>query len=307
MYNEAMILMDNLSTIQVLGFALVAIFAVLLLAAAAAGYASWQTVRLPPNAPDRFLKHGRPAPDQRLVVCLGASMVHGRVGVNFVDLVAGKFPVGHIFVNAGVGGDTLYHAWQRLESVIACQPDFVVILCGTNDVLGILDSDAWRRYRGAKRLVQPPSLERYRDSLHDVIRQLKTRTRARVALCSLPVLGEDLTSPANQCVSEFNAVIRQTAEQEQVSYLPVFERESRLLTEYQQRSGKAGSAFVVDRQHRYMQVMLGAIFQHFLLGRPFDSISSRNGLLLKTDLIHGNSREAAVIADEIENFLKANE
>ena len=298
--------MINLSFVQVLGFAVAAILAVLLLAVAAAGYAFWQTVRLPPNAPARFLKQGRPAPDQRVVVCLGASMVHGRVGVNFVDLVARKFPVGYSFVNAGVGGDTLFHAWQRLESVVACQPDFVVLLCGTNDILGILDSQAWRRYQGAKRLLQPPSLERYRDTLQDVVRQLKTRTRARLALCSLPVLGEDLTSPANQRVSEFNAVIRQMAEQEQVCYLPIFERESPLLTEHQQLSGRAGVAFVVDPQRRYMQVMLGAIFQHFLLGRPFDDISRQNGLLLKTDLIHGNSQEAAVIAEEIETFLKAN-
>jgi hypothetical protein len=101
-------------------------------------------------------------------------------------------------------------------------------------------------------------------------------------------------------------VIGQIAEQEQVCYLPIFERESRLLTEHQQRSGRAGVAFMVDPQRRYMQVMLGAIFQHFLLGRPFDDISRRSGLLLKTDLIHGNSQEAAVIAEEIEAFLKAN-
>jgi lysophospholipase L1-like esterase len=282
------------------------ILAILLLAAAATSFAFWQTVRLPPNAPDRFLKQGQRAPDERVVVCLGASMVHGRVGVNFVDLVARRFPVGYRFVNAGIGGDTLFHAWQRLEAVIACRPDFVVILCGTNDILGILDSDSWRRYQGEKRLLQPPSLERYCDTLQDMLRQLKARTRARVALCSLPVLGEDLASPANQHVCEFNAVIRQTAEQEQLCYLPIFERESRLLTEHQQSTGQAGRAFAVDRQRTYMQIMLGAIFAHFLLGRPFDDISRRNGLLLKTDMIHGNSREAAVIADEIEAFLKAN-
>jgi lysophospholipase L1-like esterase len=299
--------MINLSIAQLLEFVALAILVIPLLAAAAASYAFWQTIRLPPNAPDRFLEHGRPTPDQRVVVCLGASMVHGRVGVNFVDLVAQKFPVGYSFVNAGIGGDTLFHAWQRLESVVACQPDFVFILCGTNDILGILDSDAWRRYRGAKRLLQPPSLEHYRDTLQEVVRQLKTRTRARVALCSLPVLGEDLASLANQRVCEFNAVIRQTAEQEQVRYLPIFERESRLLTEHQQITGKAGRAFVVDRQRSYMQIMLGAIFQHFLLGRSFDDLSRRNGLLLKTDLIHGNSQEAAVIEEEIETTLKANE
>jgi hypothetical protein len=50
--------------------------------------------------------------------------------------------------------------------------------------------------------------------------------------------------------------------------------------------------------------MVWASLQHYLFGSSFDTISRRNGLLLKTDLIHGNSQEAAIIADLIAGFLQ---
>jgi lysophospholipase L1-like esterase len=280
-----------------------AVILVILLIAAALAYAFRQIGRPPENAPDRFLKRGRSSPDQRVVVCLGASMVHGRVGVNFVDLVAQRFSSGYSFVNAGVNGDTAYHARQRLESVIACQPDFVVVLVGTNDVISTLDPGVWRRYRGAKRLSQPPSIDGYREDLRDIVRQLKQRTTAHIALCSLPVLGEALPSLANERVSDFNAVIREIAEQGAVSYLPVFERESVWLAEQQQRSQTQGRPFPGDGKG-YLPGMVWASLQHYLFGSSFDAISRRNGLLLKTDLIHGNSQEAAIIADLIGDFLQ---
>lgn len=292
--------MSNL--VQIILLLLAAAAAVLLLVTAAVSYAMWRIIRPPENAPDRFLKRGRSAPGQRVVVCVGASMVQGRVGTNFVDQVARRFPTGFDFVNAGVNGDTLYHVQQRLDKVIACQPDDVVMLVGTNDIISTLDPDAWRMYRGAKRLDQPPSLESYGKTLREVVQQVKTWSKARIALCSLPVLGEDLASLANQRVREFNAEIQRIAGEEGVSYLPVFERESALLAE--RRGQTPGPAFVGQPRGRYQRLMFLTILRHYLLGSSFDALSRRNGLLLKTDLIHGSSQEAALIAGEIEAFLK---
>jgi lysophospholipase L1-like esterase len=41
--------------------------------------------------------------------------------------------------------------------------------------------------------------------------------------------------------------------------------------------------------------------------QSFDEISKKNGFLLVTDGIHMNSRGAAIIADQIESFLRASE
>ena len=85
-------------------------------------YVIEQMSQPPANAPEYFA--GRTTPGQRVVVCLGASLVHGRVGVNFVDMLARRFPT-VAFVNAGVNGDTAYHAHQRLDAALACHPDDV--------------------------------------------------------------------------------------------------------------------------------------------------------------------------------------
>jgi acyl-CoA thioesterase-1 len=295
--------MPNLPIAQIATFAGLTILAVVLLGAGVFIYASSAIMRLPKNTPENFLKNGRPPSRRRVVVCAGASMVQGRIGSSFVDLLARRLP-GYDFVNAGYNGDMALHLLQRLDPIIACRPDAIAILVGTNDAIGTLDTEAWRRYRGEKRLAGPPSLDRYRDTMREIVRQLKARTTAPIALCALPVLGEDLDSLPNRRIGELNAALYEVAEAEAVSYLPMFDREAALLAEHQQATRSAGKAFT-PVFWVYGRIMFLAALQHYLLGRDFDDVSRRNGLLLKTDLIHGNNRETAIIADEIEAFLKS--
>ncbi len=62
-----------------------------------------------------------------LVVCLGASIVRGLFGTDFVELLSRRMSKdGFRFVNAGVGGDLAYNVLARLDAVIARQPDYRV-------------------------------------------------------------------------------------------------------------------------------------------------------------------------------------
>lgn len=274
---------------------------VAILAVGAFVYASRQIMRLPPNTPEAFLSH--PTADGRPVVaCLGASIVHGRVGASFVDLLAARHPDLR-FVNAGYNGDMALHVLRRLEPVIACRPAAIAILVGSNDVIGTLDAESWRRYQGEKQLSGPPSLDAYRQTMAQIVRDLKTRTAAPIALCSLPILGEALTSLPNTRVAEFNAVLRDVAGVEGAAYLSVFECEADALADHQRSANIAGQAFNPDFRV-YGRIMFLAALQRYLLGRSFDDVAQRSGLFFKTDLIHGNTREAAIIAGEIEEFLK---
>ncbi|MBN2098694.1 MAG: hypothetical protein JW753_03760, partial [Dehalococcoidia bacterium] len=45
---------------------------------------------------------------------------------------------------------------------------------------------------------------------------------------------------------------------------------------------------------------------HYVLRQSLDEISRRNGYLLLTDGMHMNSRGAAIIADQIEAYLRDN-
>src|SRR6218665_1058966 len=70
---------------------------------------------------------------KKTLVCFGDSNTHGNVSYNWVS------DLGRIFhdlqvLNAGVNSDLTYSLLQRIDDVIACQPDFITVLAGTNDV-----------------------------------------------------------------------------------------------------------------------------------------------------------------------------
>ena len=177
--------------------------------------------------------------DKHIVVCLGASMVRGQVSYNFVDLLerhmAGD---GFQFINAGTAGDQAYNVLMRLDSVIDYQPDFVVILVGTNDVTATLSPALARISRLTKRFPQAPSAEFYKYNMLRIINMLKEKTSAKIALVSLPVLGEDLESTPNQRTKEYNVLLKEIADEEQVRYLPVYELQEEYLREAQQTGGR---------------------------------------------------------------------
>jgi len=54
------------------------------------------------------------------------------------------------FINAGVNGDLAYNVRQRIAAVIAQQPDYIIILVGTNDVTGGLSPRIGESMRSLK-------------------------------------------------------------------------------------------------------------------------------------------------------------
>jgi lysophospholipase L1-like esterase len=233
-----------------------------------------------------------------MVVCLGASMVRGQVSYNFVDLLNQRMANdGFQFINAGVAGNQAYNVLMRLDSVIAYQPDFVIILVGTNDVTATLSPTLARISRLTSRFPRPPSAEFYKYNMLRIINALKEKTSAKIALVSLPVLGEDLESIPNQLIKDYNALLKGIADEEQVSYLPVYELQEKYLSEVQEGSGRPYESGAM--------LSIKALARHYLLRQSFDEISKKHHFLLVTDGIHMNSRGATFITDEIESFLRS--
>jgi lysophospholipase L1-like esterase len=237
--------------------------------------------------------------NKQMVVCLGASMVCGQVSYNFVNLLEQRMAKdGFQFINAGVAGDQAYNVLKRLDSVIDYQPDFVVILIGTNDVTATLSPALARISRLTGRFPEPPSAEFYKYNMLRIINALKEKTSAKIALVSLPVLGEDLESIPNQYIKEYNSLLKDIADEKQVNYLPVYDRQEGYLREFQQESGPSYEVGAM--------LSIKALLRHYLLGQSFDEISRKHHFLLLTDGIHMNSHGATIIADEIESFLRSN-
>jgi lysophospholipase L1-like esterase len=231
-----------------------------------------------------------------LVSMLGDSLTEGWVSANFVRMLEQRLGGRHYrFQNAGVGGDFMYNLRTRLEPVIDSRPDSIVVLAGTNDAqYQLLDHTVRLTIERQKQLPQSPSLGWFRDNLLDLIQTLQQHTRARIAVCSVPPLGEDLEATPNQPVRAYNRAILAAAEETGVSYLPVFEEMDQYLSRRQSGLGKpyAGPGLILD-----------CMWDHFVLRRDWDAIGVANGFLLHTDGIHLNQRGAGIIAVLLENWL----
>lgn len=238
----------------------------------------------------------------KTVVCFGASLTAGRVSFNYLDLLQERPALaGFRFVNRGSDGDTAWNGLQRLDKVIQDEPDFITTLIGTNDVNATLSERNRLRYRNFYHCPVDPTLPWFEENLRAIIARYKKETRARLALLSLSVIGEDLEHEANKKVEIYNEVIRQVARDEQVDYLPFHEQQIDYLHKHEAK--RAG--LPPRLEYRDGLTNIGTATALHAAGMSWDEISRRNGLLLTTDCLHLNSISAGMIANLIEGWLLA--
>jgi lysophospholipase L1-like esterase len=240
-------------------------------------------------------------PAVRTVCCLGASLTAGTVSADYVEMLAQRPALAGIrFVNHGVNGDLAWNGLQRLDQVIADRPDAVTILIGTNDVNATLSERNRLRYYEFNRLpVSHPDLAWYEENLRAIIGRLQNETRARLAVLSLALIGEDLAHEANQRVARYNASIRQIAAAAKIDYLPFHERMLAYLKDHE--TERASLPPRLDYRDGLINIGNATALHH--TGLSWNEISHRNGLQLLTDGLHLNSVAAAMIADLIEGWL----
>jgi lysophospholipase L1-like esterase len=245
--------------------------------------------------PEEFLRRGRAADARRVVVCAGDSITQGAGSANWVRLLHDDLgPRGYAFVNAGRSGHLSCSLLRDLEDVIACRPDVVTVMIGTNDVMASID-DGWRASYANQDPPADPTLETYREWLGEIVRRLVSGTPARVALLDLPPIGEDLTSAFNERVGSFNEVIREVAADHGVEVLPLNARLRALIA-------ASSTAQPFDGTIREIR---SALFQRMVLRRGWDKISDRGGRAMLTDNIHLNDRAAREVAALVRAFVVA--
>lgn len=253
--------------------------ACLLLAAAlgvtgTAGYLAF--LRAPANTPAEACGDDAPHRTRPVVVAAGASSTRGTLGGDWVGALRGSTALeGHEFVNAGVNGDTAADLRARIDrDVVACRPAAVTILVGTNDV----------------RAGTPPEL--YREDLTAIVDRVGSGTTARIALMSLPPLGEDLDADVNRRLAGYNAVVEEVAERAGVDYLPLHEQLVELLGE------RGGPPYDFS-----FPLALWAATRHYALGHDWDDVARGGGRELLVDHVHLNDRGAAEVARLVEAWL----
>ena len=251
--------------------------------------------KLPDNNPEAFLESGKRA--EKVVVCIGDSITHGRVSENYVNELTKRHAKNqYSFVNAGINTELAFNVLQRIEPIIRSDPDFITILIGTNDVLATLNEKNVARYVKEMNLPQSPNYQWYQTNLVSLIDALQQKTTAKIALLSLPPVTEDKTHTAYQRAMDYSLFIKQLALERKLTYLPLNESMTETLQErnqWQKSAYEGGDAML----------MYTAILSRYLMQKSWDDIAAGNDFVFLTDAIHLNGRGAKLIADLIAGFL----
>lgn len=227
------------------------------------------------------------------VVVAGASIVRGRASVDFVQMLRERYPR-RTFVNGGVNGNVAWEVLQRLDQVLACRPEQVVLLVGTNDVQATLSPEATRDTKASKGLPEDPSLGWYAACMAEIVERLQ-RAGVSVGVCSLPPMGQDLDAPVNVLVREANSLLAAMCHHHGATYLPVYEHLTELLASQQATSGPAWTGSWAPG--------VRSLVEHYVFRRSFDAIALAHGWVLSPDGVHMDSTGAGIIADVVSEWL----
>jgi lysophospholipase L1-like esterase len=248
----------------------------------------------PNNTPEKFTARS----GESLVVCIGDSITQGTVSANYVNALSRDTSLtGFTFVNAGVNGDLAYNALMRTEGILALNPDYIIILLGTNDANATLSPDNARMYIKDKNLPEQPTKEWYKKNLSDLIDVLKQKSAAKIAILSIPVIGEKLDSVEIQITRDYSAITAKLAKDHDIVYLPLNENQIAFLTAQNHEPGTLYSP------RESIELMVKNAYRHYILHEDWNTIARSRGLLLTTDTLHQNDTSASMIRALISGFL----
>jgi lysophospholipase L1-like esterase len=230
------------------------------------------------------------------VACLGDSITKGTFSYNWIEQLAAAHDLkDYKFMNFGKNGDLAYNAYLRVDEVIAAKPDHIIILIGTNDVNAIMTPANTKRYMVNKGLPQKPGLEWYVENLEMMIVKLQQYTDAKIAVSTLPLLGEDLTHEANITVARYNAEIERISKEYEIELLYLNSKMADYLV--------ANSPKMPVPYKKGPGLLVKAAIRRVFLRQDWNDISEGHGLVLTTDTIHLNETSGRMLADMALNFI----
>ncbi len=233
---------------------------------------------------------------KKTLVCFGDSNTHGNVSYNWVSDLGRFFPDLQV-LNAGINSDLTFSLLQRIDDVIACQPDFITILAGTNDVSSTMSEQLNNSFKQIGRIPKDmaPDFESFKKNYQEIVLRLKRETKAKIALISLPVMSEDLIHEANKKADKYSAFIKQLANEQKVVYLPLREKEKDYLL--------ANPRVLKHTFEETYKLLIFSVINHYILGKDWDYTSRKHGYQLTPDNIHLNSISGGMVRDLVKDFI----
>ncbi len=256
----------------------------------------WRIHHYPKENPYNYMKKNVGSiKTKKRIVFVGDSLTHGNMSVNYVDMISKKLGTNNYdYINAGMNSELAYNVLKRIESIIACEPDIITIMIGSNDAHR--EIELYNEQSSEKRLNLPrkASKEWFSENLEKIVQELLQKTDAKIALCSIPPLGEDQSTLAFKQTIGYSKLILEIAEKFKVQYLPVNEKMI-IFLDQNPSTPKYGA------NHRLVEEIAT---KHFLLRKSFDTLSIEYGFSLFTDNLHLNSKGANIISELVVEFIQ---
>ena len=136
----------------------------------------------------------------------------------------------------------------------------------------------------------------YEKELESMIQYMKSHSHAKIAISTLPWIGERAADDIIGVVKEFNNIIKKMASKYDLVLIDFFNHLGQFI------GNNSSSDPYQTTQWRTIRV-LRAIILHYVFGQNWNRIGKRYGLKALCDHIHLNEDAGMILENEIREFL----
>ena len=235
--------------------------------------------------------------DKPVVVCCGDSITHGHIGYDWVSSLRDK-DNSKIYINAGINADLTWNLNQRLDDIIKHNPDYITILIGTNDAIGSQPVKLIQDYYiQTKNLPQVPSIKWFEEQIEIFVKEVKENTSAKIAITTLPWLGEQKDASIINVIKNHNKIIKRIAVQYDLFILDLFSK-------FKEQIASNDSIPYTTSELRRLRG-LRAVILYYIFGWSWTKIGKKYKLKLLCDHIHLNEKGGDLMEQLAKEFLSS--
>ena len=260
-------------------------------------YVSSIIATLPKGTANNLLQT-KPTKAGRVIACIGDSLTHGNIGDCWVENLRREFPE-DTFLNEGINGDVVWQVNKRIEPIINCSPDIIILMIGSNDAMASFNKKSGQRYKSNNKLPEIPTFENYQKLLPKLLDRLNGTSK--IAICTLPPIGENKDSAINQHVRKFNDFIELTANNKNINLIPV---SSLLWDELSKRTYPVKSDYDPNSLPIIRRIY-GGMMHHYIFKKSWDEIAKSKGQWLLFDQIHLGGRAAKILFNATKKYISS--
>lgn len=281
--------------------------AVLWVVAASVLYVLEQTAQEPPNSAYDFVRRGGAKEKHKpILICLGDSITQGKCSSNWVsklsNLMQEKQPL-EILNNAQNSITTYTVLQERVDWTLACDPDFCVLLIGSNDAHALVNPGWNRIEQSCWGLTGPITEATVEANFRGIVdKLLHSKPDLKVAICTIPPLGEDLTAVWNrEGADKVNSIIRKVVGEATKKFhdrLTLLDVHGALTSKIRRADQSSGSSMSMLLYHMAWQG-----YGRHVFGLEWNTMSSWLGNAVLIDAIHLNDTGGSILSSLVADWL----